>query len=248
MTMQHSRFAFLTGATAVFLAAPAVAAPGPSATPTPPPECRLAPVSPAAARQRLVDGNVRFMKNKTIRRNPIRRRAELPGQCPFATVVACSDSRVPPETVFDQDLGELFTCRVAGTVADTPVTGSIEYASGGAFKPAPGIVVVLGHEGCGAVKAALDTLNSGVLPGSSVGPLVREILPNVRKGMALDEAVKANAIAVARTLRMSPVLKPQLGDGGSLAIVPAYYHLVSGLVEFLAEPTGAAPRRPLAFL
>ncbi len=247
--MQHSRFAFLTGATAVLLAAPAVSAPDPTASPTPapPPECRLGPVSPADALTRLRTGNERFVVSKMQHRDQIARRRELAGsQCPFATVVACTDSRVPPEVVFDQALGELFTCRVAGTVADTPVTGSIEYAAS-EFKPPPGLVVVLGHEDCGAVKAALSTLKSGLLPGASVGPLVREILPNIAAEMTLETAVQANAIAVARMLRRSPVLKPKI-DNKTLLVVPAYYRLVSGRVEFLPEARGAAPRRPLAFL
>jgi carbonic anhydrase len=245
--VQHSRFAFLTGATAAFLAAPAAAAPAPNATPSPPPECRLGPVSPVDALIRLRTGNERFVLSKMQQRDQIARRRQLAGsQCPFATVVACTDSRVPPEVVFDQALGELFTCRVAGTVADTPVTGSIEYAAS-EFKPPPGVVVVLGHEDCGAVKAALSTLKSGLLPGASVGPLVREILPNVAADMTLEAAVQANAVAVARMLRRSPVLKPHI-DNGTLRVVPAYYRLVSGRVEFLAEARGPAPRVPLAFL
>jgi carbonic anhydrase len=242
--VQHSRFVFLTGATAALLAAPAAAAPAPDATPSPPPECARGPVSPVDARVRLRTGNERFMANKMLHRDQSTRRKQLGGsQCPFATVVACTDSRVPPETVFDTALGELFTCRVAGTVADTPVTGSIEYASSN-FTPRPGLIVVLGHEDCGAVKAALSTLKSGLLPNDSIGPLVREILPNIRDGMTLGAAVQANAIAVARMLRRSPVLRPQL-NAGTLAVVAAYYRLVSGEVEWLAEPRGPAPRWPV---
>ncbi len=99
-------------------------------------------------------------------------------QCPFAVIVGCSDSRVSPEVVFDQGISDLFDCRVAGTVIDTPVTGSIEYAIEHFHTP---LVVVLGHENCGAVKAALAALDpGGSLPEASIGGLIREIIPNVR--------------------------------------------------------------------
>ena len=241
--MHHSRFDFLTGASAVLFAAPAAKHPAkPAATPgiptfeatADPPNCPV--LSPVQAMERLVAGNARFASGhpKHPNQSPARRMQVAPHQCPFAAVIDCADSRVPPELVFDQGLGDLFVCRVAGNVADTAVMGSMEYADAH-FHPA--LIVVLGHERCGAVGAALDTLRGGVLPPASIGGLVREIIPNVR-GVAAGvdqwaQAVAANAEAVAGVLRLSPVLQPRI-KAGRLRVVSATYGLESGQVAFAA--------------
>jgi carbonic anhydrase len=240
--MHHSRSEFLTGASALLAAA---AGKKPAAAPTPgiptleasadPPG--LCPVAgPVDVMARLVAGNDRFANGRLKHGNqsPGRRAQVAPHQCPWAVVVDCADSRVPPEIVFDQGLGDLFVCRVAGNVADTAVTGSIEYAAQH-FHPA--LIVVLGHERCGAVGAALDALRGGVLPPASVGALVRQIIPNVR-GVAAGpdqwaQAVAANAEAVAAELRLSPVLAPRI-KASRLRIVSATYALESGRVSFAA--------------
>jgi carbonic anhydrase len=185
---------------------------------------------------RLVAGNGRFADGhlKHPGQTPARRIQIAPHQCPFVAVVDCADSRIPPEIVFDQGLGDLFVCRVAGNVADTAVTGSLEYASAHFH---PSLIVVLGHERCGAVGAALDALRSGVLPPASIGALVRQIIPNVR-GVAPGpdqwaQAVAANAEAVAAELRLSPVLQPRI-KAGKLRVVSATYGLESGRVAFAA--------------
>jgi carbonic anhydrase len=234
--MHHSRSDFLTGASALLFAAPAKAAPPP---PLPtlertadPPVCPV--TGPVDAMARLVAGNDRFVNGKMKHggQSPARRIQVAPHQCPFVTVVDCADSRVPPEIVFDQGLGDLFVCRVAGNIADTAVTGSVEYAIQHFHTP---LVVVLGHERCGAVGAALDALRDGVLPPASIGALVRQIVPNVR-GVAPGpdqwaQAVAANAAAVAAALRLSPVLAPRI-KAERLRVVAATYGLESGRVAF----------------
>src|SRR5256885_6595714 len=119
----------------------------------------------------LVAGNDRFVRGKA-RRTPVRREmlADLAkGQRPYATVLGCSDSRVPPESVFDAGLGELFVIRVAGNVLSPEVAGSMQYAGSHLHTP---LFVVLGHEGCGAVAAALATLRDGVTHKSRIQILV----------------------------------------------------------------------------
>jgi carbonic anhydrase len=239
--MHHSRSEFLTGASALLVAA---SGKKPAATPTPalptleasadPPSCPV--VGPVDAMARLVAGNDRFASGrlKHVDQSPGRRMQVAPHQCPFATVIGCADSRVSPELLFDQGLGDLFVCRVAGNVADTSVIGSVEYA---AQHFHPSLIIVLGHERCGAVGAALDTLRGGVLPSASAGALVRAILANVR-GVAAGpdqwaHAIAANAEAVAAELRLSPVLAPRV-KASKLRVVSATYGLESGRVAFAA--------------
>jgi carbonic anhydrase len=240
--VQHSRSDFLTGASALLFTA-AGKKPAAPATPTIPsleadadPTGVCPVVGPVEAMARLVAGNDRFVNGRMKHGNqtPRRRMQVAPHQCPWVTVVDCADSRLPPEIVFDQGLGDLFVCRVAGNIADTAVTGSIEYAAAHFH---PGLVVVLGHERCGAVGAALDALRDGVLPGASVGGLVRQIVANVRSVPAgadqWAQAIAANAEAVAVGLRLSPVLQPRI-KAGRLRIVSATYGLESGRVAFAA--------------
>jgi carbonic anhydrase len=193
-------------------------------------------VGPVDAMARLVAGNDRFANGrlKHVDQTPGRRMQVAPHQCPFAIVIGCADSRVSPELLFDQGLGDLFVCRVAGNVADTAVTGSVEYA---AQHFHPSLIVVLGHERCGAVGAALDTLRGGVLPSSSIGALVRQVIANVRGVPAgpdqWAQAVAANAEAVAAELRLSPVLASRI-KASKLRVVSATYGLESGRVAFAA--------------
>jgi carbonic anhydrase len=239
--MLATRSIFLTGAAAALAAGPhaahaaALAAVGA-------PACT--PVTANEALHRLRTGNARFVpvpplpdgRNRMIHphQSPADRRAHTGDrQCPFAVIVGCSDSRVSPEVVFDQGIGDLFDCRVAGTVIDTPVTGSIEYAIDHFHTP---LIVVLGHENCGAVKAALAALDpGGSLPEASIGGLVREIIPSVRgitgatPAERLAKAVRANAEAGAATLRLSPVVKRTRAT-----VIAAYYELGPGTVTWAA--------------
>ena len=163
------------------------------------------------------------------------RRAELTkSQHPFAIVLSCSDSRVPPEIVFDQGLGDLFVIRVAGNVIDDHSLGSIEYA---VDHLAVRLIVVLGHQRCGAVKAAKETIAAKTEAPAHIQSLVTAIQPAVEataKG-DLNATIEANVRNVTQALRSStPVLKPKV-DSGELKVVGAYYSLDTGAVAFMDE-------------
>ncbi|HTJ24808.1 MAG TPA: carbonic anhydrase [Candidatus Limnocylindria bacterium] len=228
---QHTRSAFLAGASALLLSAPAAAA---SLESIADPDT-AASMSADQALKLLMDGNARF-RNGTMEhpnQTPARRREVAPKQAPFACVVSCSDSRVPPEVVFDRGLGDLFVSRVAGNTADDVVTGSVEYAVEHFHTP---LLMVLGHQRCGACAATLDTLHDGVLPADAVASVVRAILPVARTISPgpdeLERLVDANARATAATLGMSPVLHAAAGKG-ALRVVTARYDLDSGTVVLL---------------
>jgi carbonic anhydrase len=163
------------------------------------------------------------------------RRAELKtSQHPFAIVLSCSDSRVPPEIVFDQGLGDLFVIRVAGNVIDDHSLGSIEYA---ADHLAVRLIVVLGHQRCGAVKAAKETIAAKTEAPAHIQSLVTAIQPAVEataKG-DLNATIEANVRNVTQALRSStPVLKPKV-DSGELKVLGAYYSLDTGAVALMDE-------------
>ena len=164
-----------------------------------------------------------------------KRRAELTkSQHPFAVIVSCSDSRVPPEIVFDQRLGDLFVLRVAGNVINDESLGSIEYA---VDHLAVRLIVVLGHQRCGAVKAAKDTIAAkGEAPGH-IQSLVTAIKPAVEATVNrdLDATIEANVKDVVQVLRTSaPILKPKV-DSGELRVIGANYSLDTGSVLFFDE-------------
>lgn len=179
-------------------------------------------VDPDAALDRLQKGNARVVSGKPAHPHQSKtdRTAVATVQKPFAVVVSCSDSRVPPELVFDQGLGDLFVVRVAGEVIDAPGLGSIEYAIA---HLGPRLIVVLGHERCGAVKAAID----GGDASPNVASLISAIRPAVdavaaMKGDKLDLAVRANVARVTRQIRAAtPGVK----------VVGMYYDLDTGKVE-----------------
>jgi carbonic anhydrase len=184
--------------------------------------------------QLLLEGNKRFVTSGALHpQHSVQRRQELaPAKAPLAVVLGCSDSRVPPEILFDRGLGDLFTVRVAGNVLSDAVIGSIEFAAGYLNCP---LIVVLAHARCGAVSAA-------VKGGKLVGRLPRlvELLEGaLRKarddvGDPVDNVVRAHGRFVAAQLRtLQPILAPLVADG-KLKIVAAYYDLDTGGVETLA--------------
>ena len=185
--------------------------------------------------QRLLEGNQRFLKGETLspRRSPGDFGALAEGQRPLAIIVGCADSRVPPELLFDQGVGDLFVIRVAGNVvvgAGPPVKGSIEY---GVAELGVSLVMILGHSACGAVKAAVKHINDkDPLPGA-LGLLVNSIRPAVArtKGMPgdqLDNAIRANvAIGVEQLRRLQPILAPAV-TRGQVKVVGAVYDLRTG--------------------
>jgi carbonic anhydrase len=190
--------------------------------------------------ERLAAGNARFARGDTanVHRSLERRDEVAKGQHPIAVVVGCSDSRVPPELVFDQGLGDLFVVRCAGNVMGDAAIGSIEYA---VEHFGCELVVVLGHERCGAVDAVL---HGGDLPAhlSAFTPSILPVVEGAKKkgGDVLDNAVRANAARIARQLAECEPVLSEYSHLERLTIVGARYDLDTGLVEFF-EP--ATPRR-----
>ena len=187
---------------------------------------------------RLVAGNERFVRGKarfpTVRKEVFAALAK--GQQPYATIVGCSDSRVPPELVFDADFGELFIVRVAGNVISPEVMGTLQYAAVHLHTP---LFVVLGHEGCGAVQAALAAKFEGARERRRIALLLKRILPglrDLRPGLTpeaqFDAAVEANVRWSMRQLRETPEGKARMAEG-VLELVGAVYELKTGRVRFL---------------
>jgi carbonic anhydrase len=191
-------------------------------------------ISAETARKRLAAGNARYVAGKLRHRDLPRRREEVaPGQKPFAIVLGCADSRVPPELVFDQALGDIFTVRVAGNIADDPGIGSMEYAVEHFGTP---LIVVLGHQRCGAVAATIEAMKAGVTPPPHIESLVAALKPAVEaaKGMPgdlLENAIRANVRQTVAALRSShPVLAEAVAKH-RLEIIGAEYQLASGRVS-----------------
>jgi carbonic anhydrase len=190
-------------------------------------------VSADEALARLTEGNRRYRSGKPRRRHrdPRRRNEVASAQHPIAAVLGCADSRVPPEIVFDQGLGDLFVVREAGNVADDHGLASLEYA---VEHLGVRLIVVLGHERCGAVSAAV----SGSTAHGHLETLLDALRPAVvhakaQPGDPVDNGVRANVARVVEDLRASkPVLASKVHDG-SLKVVGARYDLETGAAELL---------------
>jgi len=182
--------------------------------------------------KKLKNGNERFVSDKSERKlqNSTHREMLAGGQAPFAVVLGCADSRVVPEIVFDTDLGELFTVRVAGNVASISAIASIEFA---VSQLSVKVVLVKGHSGCGAVTAAVE----GGDHGANLNKLITHILPAIEQtpGRNFDEVVKANARINANKLIKRSSIIAEAVKVGQLKIFPTFYHLESGEVEFLTD-------------
>lgn len=192
-----------------------------------------ASVTSSGALQRLLRGNQRFVAMQLDHPDQTSdRRLEVStGQHPFAIVLTCADSRVPPELVFDQGLGDLFVVRVAGNVLDDHVIGSIEYAAEHLEAP---LVMVLGHERCGAVEAAVK---GGEAPGK-IASLLESLMPAVKiarsmPGDLLDNAVRVQAQRGASQLSTTGPILSHLVAEKHLAVVGARYDLDTGKVDLL---------------
>ncbi|MEO8811931.1 MAG: carbonic anhydrase [Caulobacteraceae bacterium] len=188
-------------------------------------------LTPVAAIERLMAGNARYVAGRLASLQEdldILREGTREKQEPFAAVLSCADSRVPTELVFDQSIGHLFVTRVAGNVVTAEIMASLEY---GAAVLGTRAIMVLGHEGCGAVKA---TLEGKAVPGQ-ISALYRPIRPAVeRAGGDIETAIRANARIQADLLATaSPVLSAMIA-AGSLKIVAAYYALGTGKVTILS--------------
>lgn len=188
---------------------------------------------------RLKEGNARFIagqaKFPTVQKEVL---AELArGQHPFAMILGCSDSRVPPELLFDASFGQLFVVRVAGNVLGPSVAGSIQYASVHLGTP---LLVVLGHESCGAVAAAIDEKFHGGTHRTRISLLLRDLMPSL-EGLdtslspeaQVEAGVEANVRAVVRQLVESPELKARAAAGDDRRVVGAVVQLATGHVRFL---------------
>lgn len=196
------------------------------------------PVSPAQAWAALRDGNRRFVDSTPEHPNQdAGRRSRLTGgQRPFALVFGCSDSRVAAEIVFDRGLGDLFVVRTAGHVVDTGVLGSIEF--GVAALEAP-LVVVLGHDSCGAVRATLDAHAGGEIPGGFVRNVIELVTPSVldarRRGIEdVDSVVHEHARRTAELLIDRSTAIEQRVEDGRLAVVSVGYALADGKAQLLS--------------
>jgi len=185
------------------------------------------------ALQQLLDGNKRFIAaGQDHPHQDMQRRNELKsGQAPFAAVLACADSRVSPEIVFDQGLGDLFVVRVAGNIINDQNIGSLEYAAAHLNTP---LIMVMSHTSCGAVNAVA----SGAELEGHIASLAAAIVPAVEKAKGLDgdladNAAKESARMTARQLSESQPVLAELVKGGNLKVVPAIYDLDSGEVALL---------------
>lgn len=203
-----------------WLAAPAAAAEPPA-------------LEPEAALQKLMEGNQRFT-DQTLQhpdQTPRRLQAVAQAQHPFATLLCCADSRVPAEIIFDQGIGDIFDVRVAGNIVTPEVLGSLEYAAALLGTP---LLMVLGHERCGAVTAAVQ---GGTLPGD-IGTFVQAILPAVeavkgQPGDVIDQAVTANVKHQMAQLLRSHLLTERL-QSGQLMLVGGRYDLDTGRVTLIS--------------
>ena len=197
-----------------------------------------AAITPDQALQRLMDGNARLLAGKTVNCDLLAQiEATAAGQAPFAAIVGCIDSRVPPELVFDQRLGSVFAARIAGNFVDTDIIGSLEYATKVAGAK---LVMVLGHSDCGAIKGAIDNVQLGNLTATlaNIRPAVEATTgvpgEHSSKNHALVQAVaETNARLAARMLlERSPVMSG-LVDAGSLKVVAAMHDIGTGRVTLL---------------
>jgi carbonic anhydrase len=214
------------GCAAAFLTGPVFSADAPKTT-----------LTADQALDLLKRGNADFVGDRPeqVMTDHTRRLSIAAGQAPFASIVGCADSRVPPEILFNRGLGELFTVRVAGNTVDQTALGSIEY--GFAVLGSP-LIVVLGHSACGAVEAAVKLVTEDARYPGSIEPMIAAILPAVvraqrQPGNLLDNAIKINVQRVVEQLKGSDAMIAEPVQSGTLKIVGATYDLASGRVEFM---------------
>jgi carbonic anhydrase len=193
--------------------------------------------SPQEAIRALKIGNARFFSGSAQRPelSAVERRAQILGQTPFAVVLSCSDSRVPTEIVFDQGLGTLFITRVAGNIVDRATLGSIEYGVGHLKTH---VVVVMGHEGCGAVKAAFLPPEQRARETQNIQFLLNEIAPSISKITSIRdekarmrEAVIANVRQQVQNLKKVKFIQDAIASN-RIAVIGAFYEITSGAVDF----------------
>jgi len=203
--------------------------------------------TPQAVLARLQAGNKRYVKGTTLQRD-LQKQAKktAPGQFPLASVVSCFDSRLPPEIVFDQGIGDIFIARNAGNVMTDDVLGSLEFGSKAAGAK---LIIVLGHTDCGAIKGACDNVELGNLTGllAKIKPAISKIPDNGKDRSSknpafVDMVGEQNVRLGVQTIRdKSPILK-EMEDKGEIMIVGAMYELKTGKVIFYDVPDSAAAK------
>jgi carbonic anhydrase len=209
-------------------------------------EALAGPSDTAAAQSlaRLKEGNARFVADPagSLPISAGRREALARGQDPFAIVLSCADSRVPPEVVFHTGLGDLFVVRSAGEVLDRSILASLEYGAEHLKTP---LLVVMGHEFCGAVKAAAETAPGAKSMGPNLDFLIKSIQPAVARTQKtlfeepLKAAVLANVEQIVANLQTESEILRERVEAGELMIVGAYYQLSTGQVTFSQPASGA---------
>jgi carbonic anhydrase len=198
------------------------------------------PYTATEALARLTAGNERFVQGRarfpTVQKEVLAELAK--GQQPYATIIGCSDSRVPPELVFDAGFGELFIVRIAGNVVSSEVMGTLQYAGIHLHTP---LFVVIGHEGCGAVQAALAALDGAPQERARIAQLLERIIPglhsvdpNLTPRDRLDAAVEANVRWSMQQLRDTPEIRVRMSEG-VMKLVGAVYELETGHVRLLPD-------------
>ena len=197
-------------------------------------------LSPDHALAKLIEGNAKFVSAPQLCETGMtdRRASVAKGQSPWATILTCSDSRVSPELIFGGvGLGELFVARNAGNMADTATMGTIEYGAEHLGVP---LIVVLGHQSCGAVAAACQVTEKHTTFPGSIGPMVGAIAPAARAvlgkpGDFVDNTVRESAKRTAAKIASESKIVEELVHHGKVKIVYARYDLTSGVVDFLSE-------------
>ncbi|HEY6325253.1 MAG TPA: carbonic anhydrase [Candidatus Cybelea sp.] len=226
--MECNRAAFLTGSLA--LATGALARPADAATAPP------ASATPEMLLGQLMAGNKRFVDNDFPAANRVADKRELvvEGQAPFASILSCADSRVIPELVFVQGIGQLFVTRVAGNYPDDLVTGSIEYA---VEHLGTAVILVLGHESCGAVKAVYSALQKKQELPKHLSTIQRLIAPGIAEVVAargsIEQAIEVNVRAAAAALFNTSAVIAKEASAGRVRVAGGVYHLRSGAVRLL---------------
>jgi carbonic anhydrase len=228
------RSAMLLGASALGLALTGRAFAKETKTPPKPQNV----LSPDASLKRLTEGNARYVDGVSRRHDFKHEREALAGgQNPFAAVLSCADSRIAPEYAFDTGRGDLFVCRVAGNFAGTETIASMEYAVAVLNTP---LILVLGHDACGAVDATLKVIKDNKPPPGHIPSLVDAIAPAAKAAMqqggdVLDKAIRQNVIDnVAKLKSAAPILNAAV-EQGKLKVVGGIYRLTTGTVDLIAQ-------------
>ena len=189
-------------------------------------------MNPTKALKKLMDGNNRYKHEKLLHPHQTKeaRIASATGQAPFATILGCSDSRVAPELIFDQGIGDLFVVRVAGNVVAPVELDSIEYS---VIYLKSSIILVLGHENCGAIQAVIQGQTQDI---EAVASLITPALELARtqEGSLLENTIKDNVLHVVDELKKSPVLAKMLQEN-KINVVGGYYNFYSGAVKLITN-------------